>query len=333
MKIFLMILAVLAGLLMINSLVEWSNKQGDVRVGLTYSSKYAQQFHLDPRQTYLEMLDDLQVKYLRLPVYWDEVEKYRGVYNFSETDWYLSEAQKRGVEVNLVLGYKQPRWPECYAPEWAYKLPLDQFNQSVMALVSAEVEHFKQYPNIRRWQVENEPNLPFGYCNKPDPSRLAKEVAVVRGKDSREIAITESGELNDWTSSMRRADHLGISIYRTVWNPWIGLVDYPLPPTFYSLKNLWSSLLSGKNVNRTFVAELQAEAWGNNGLGLEDIKTAESRKLFPPEKILVNFDYARRTGIKEIYLWGGEWWYHLKNSGDNSYLDNAKKIFKGRVGE
>jgi hypothetical protein len=193
--------------------------------------------------------------------------------------------------------------------------------------VSVEIAHFKAYKNISRWQIENEPSLPFGLCNKPDSARLAKEIEIVRQADDRAIIVTESGELSDWTSGMRLADRLGVSIYRTVWNPWIGLVDYPLPATFYSVKNIWSGVLSGKNPKNSFVSELQAEAWGTNSRGLRDIPKDELQRLFPASKIQTNVEYAKKTGLDEMYLWGVEWWYMMKNLGDDSYIETAKKIF------
>ena len=44
---------------------------------------------------------------------------------------------------------------------------------------------------------------------------------------------------------------------------------------------------------------------------------------------LKNIDFAKRTGLDTIYLWGGEWWYWLKISQDNPDLWNeAKNLFK-----
>lgn len=326
-RMIVIIACVLLAVWILNSLVEWSNSRGVKKLGITFSPRYAGELNLNPRETYLTMLSDLNPKYLRLPVYWDEVEKIRGEYNFSEVDWYIKQARDKGVEINLVLGYKQPRWPECFAPQWAEDLPIDEFSNQVLRLVNAEVNHFKKYDNIRRWQIENEPNLPFGYCYKPDPARLSKEIEIIRSSDKREVVITESGELSDWADAMRKADGVGVSVYRTVWNPWIGLVDYPLPATFYSVKNLWDSLLSWRNPQKTYVAELQTEPWGTNSRSLQDIPTSELKQLFPPDRISRNLNYAKKIGFDEIYLWGVEWWYMMKEQGEADYIDNAKKIF------
>ena len=55
---------------------------------------------------------------MRLPVYWDLVEKQPGIYEYADVDWQLDEAKKRDVAVILTVGIKVPRWPECHIPQW-----------------------------------------------------------------------------------------------------------------------------------------------------------------------------------------------------------------------
>src|SRR5260221_1798672 len=81
-------------------------------LGLTFSPKYAKSLGLNPKETFMMMTQDLKVKKIRLPVYWDEVETVKGDYNFSEVDYYLKEGSD--LQFILVLGAKQPRWPECF---------------------------------------------------------------------------------------------------------------------------------------------------------------------------------------------------------------------------
>jgi len=33
-----------------------------------------------------------------------------------------------------------------------------------------------------------------------------------------------------------------------------------------------------------------------------------------------NIDFAEKTGLKEFYLWGGEWWYWLKTKQNNDEI-------------
>src|SRR5207249_2146429 len=114
-----------------------------ISLGVTYSPRYAAELGLDPKATFTNMLQDLNIRNLRLPVYWSEVEQIEGRYNFSEVDNYLHEAKVRNVEVTLGIGYKMPRWPECFAPEWAKKLTLAEKSPYILNLLEQEVKHFK----------------------------------------------------------------------------------------------------------------------------------------------------------------------------------------------
>ena len=45
--------------------------------GATFSKKFCDELGLNWKETYISILDDLKVRYLRLPAYWDEIEKRR----------------------------------------------------------------------------------------------------------------------------------------------------------------------------------------------------------------------------------------------------------------
>src|SRR5436305_1348192 len=81
------------------------------------------------------------VRSVRLPVYWEELEPSPDVFDFTEVDCYLAAAESRGVAVLLSVGYKQPRWPECYPPRWAADLPSSVMQARILGLVEAEVIH------------------------------------------------------------------------------------------------------------------------------------------------------------------------------------------------
>lgn len=325
------ILSIVAGLVVGWLLIwvyQYNASKNKLALGVTYSTIYAAELGLNPRQTYTRVLDELGVKKVRFPVYWSEVERQRGVFDFSDTAWYLDEADKRGVEVIVQIGYKQPRWPECFAPSWSKDLSINEFTDRVLEYEKATIEALKVSSAISMWQLENEFFLPFGVCGKTDETRLDKEIALAKQLDNRAILLTESGELNDWVSSYRLADVLGISVYRTVWNPFIGLVDYPLPPVFYGLKNYLSAVWAGKRADNTIITELQTEGWGTKSRALRDIPIDELVVLFAPEDISKNVDYARATGLKVVYLWGVEWWYFMGKHGASGYIEEAKKVFR-----
>jgi beta-galactosidase GanA len=212
------LVAASVGLLCAWALSSIPGPRADVAWGVTYSPRYAQSLGLDPRATFVDVLDELGVRRVRLPLYWDEVEPTPGAYDLSALDWYLDQARSRGVDVVLVVGYKQPRWPECYAPPWAADLPTDRLRERILALVEAEVAHARAYPNVAMWQVENEPFRGYGECRGPElltSAFLTEEIGLVRRLDGRPVLVTDSGELSSWIPAMRLpGEYFGTTAYR-----------------------------------------------------------------------------------------------------------------------
>ena len=50
----------------------------DVTLGITFSARYATDLGLDWKETYLALLDDMGVRKVRIPVYWDLTEPQNG---------------------------------------------------------------------------------------------------------------------------------------------------------------------------------------------------------------------------------------------------------------
>lgn len=280
--------------------------------GVTFSSLYAKELGLDWKQVYLAVLEDLQIKKLRIPVYWSTVEKESGVYDWKEVDWQLAEAQKQGVEVILAIGPRVPRWPECHVPLWARDISSEEYEKSVIRLYTQTVEHFKVYSNITVWQVSNEPFLKsFGKCPEVSSEQIASYIKIVKSLDTKQrpVMLTESGELSTWIKSARMADYLGSSLYRTVWNQYFGYWRYPLPPAFYRYHADLIQKIFG--VQKIVISELQAEPWppGKHIL-LTDLDA--QFKSFDLDRLQRNISYVKKTGFDEVYLWGVEWWYYMK---------------------
>lgn len=302
---------------------------GEPKLGITFSPKYAMQLNLNPQATFIKILDELRVKSLRLPVYWDEVETFPNDLNFSSVDYYLDIAKSRDVKVILSLGYKQPRWPECFDPPWIKNLIRSERDLRILKLVKAEIGHFKKYQNISAWQVENEPLLPFGNCDAPNSTtldRLKKEIQIVKSSDNRPILLTDSGELGFWLPAISSSDIFGTTVYRTVWNPYLGLTDYPLPPIFYNLKNDLIRTVTGKK-GPTIISELQMEPWIPDSKLPSQSDLGEQIKSFPASRLKENLEYAKETNFNEIYIWGVEWWYFMEKQGHPEYLEEAKGLF------
>lgn len=280
----------------------------DMKLGVTFSIKFAEELGIPWKEIYDAMLADLDVKYMRLPIYWSYIEPRPGVYNFNDFDYIIRRAEEEGVQVVAVVGRRQPRWPECHVPEWAQGNSESVQQINILTSIEATVNHYKNSPAIIAWQVDNEPLLGvFGECPPPDIKLLEKETAFVKSLDpSRPIMVTESGELSTWLRATPYADWIGVSMYRITWNQTFGYWYYPLSPKFYSRK----ADLVRPLVDRMVISELQAEPWFKQSFHITPLE--EQYKSMNPELLKRNVDFASRTGFDESYLWGVEWWYWLK---------------------
>lgn len=289
----------------------WGTKKPATQIkwGIVFSQKHSEKLGLDWRENYLALLDDLKIKNLRLIAYWDLIEKKEKEYDFQDLDWQMEEAQKRDVNVLLVVGRKTPRWPECHLPHWAKDLPDAEKQKRILEFIEKVVLRYRHFSNLQYWQVENEPFFEFGDCPLFDENFLRKEVALVKSLDSqRKVLISESGEFSFWLKAARIGDLIGITMYRKVWFHNLGrYVSYPFSSAFYSRKATLIKKLFGKKV---IVVELQAEPWGP--LLLYDLPLNEQGKTMNLEKLKAVIDFAKKTGFDEFYFWGGEWWYWLK---------------------
>ncbi|MFA6307569.1 MAG: cellulase family glycosylhydrolase [Patescibacteria group bacterium] len=293
--------------------------------GLTYSPKFASELGLDWQKTYIDILDELEVKNLRIPIYWDQIEKTDGEYDFSKYDYIFDEGKKRNVNFIANIGWRLPRWPECHAPAWVDQSNLSTTKAKTITMLGKVVEHFKDREEIVVWQVENEPLLDwFGECPKGDKEFLQNEIDYVRSiDDSREIIISASGELSSWKQEVKMSDIFGTTMYRVVWNPIFKYIRYPLPAWYYRFKAWYYDL----NPDKVIVSELQTEPWVPKGT-LADLDFNDFDKSFSIDQFKANMQFAINVDFKQTYLWGVEWWYLQKQSGHPEYWDLAKSVFK-----
>lgn len=296
----------------------------DIEWGVGFSKPFAIDMGLDWEDTYLAILDELHPRFLRLPVYWQDIEPKPGEYFFADYDWMIKEAEKRNIKLILVVGRKLPRWPECHLPKWALSLDEKTQQEKIINLITEIIKHYKDLENLSGWQVENEPFLAFGECPKLDVEFLDREISLVRLLDSRHpIIVTDSGELSIWLRAAKRADIFGTTMYRIVYNRYTGYIEYPLPPKFFWLKaNLVHLFYPKKPI---IVSELQAEPWGPKliyELDIEEFDRSMSQKQFYD-----NIAYAKKVGFPIVYLWGAEWWYWMKIKYSNDkYWQAAKEL-------
>lgn len=295
--------------------------------GMSFNTMYARELGLDWKATYDAILDELGVRHLRLAAHWPMVEPEQGTYNFEELDYQVKKAEEVGAEVILAVGRRLPRWPECHVPEWAQGLSKEGSKEAQFAYMKQVVERYRGSSAIKYWQVENEPFLEvfaFDHCGVLDVDILDAEIALVKELDSsRPIIITDSGNLGLWAGAYKRGDVFGTSVYVHFWNPEIGQFRTILPPFVYRAKEKVLALVYGKKP--TFLIELSAEPWLIAPIMTVPIETQFTRMDI--DKFEDILSYAKETRYENQYLWGGEWWYWLKENNYPEMWERGQKLF------
>ena len=283
---------------------------------------------LNDQELLVKLLDEMKVRNFRLMSYWNDVEVERDQFNFARIKWQLEQIQMRGGQVILVVGRRQPRWPECHNPSWLGSIDQSAQHQAELQYIRATVEELKQYSTIVAWQVENEPFLDiFGECPSEKPQEFRDKLAWVQSLDQRPTIVTDSGELSSWYRTSSLNPIIGTSLYRHTWNKWYGDFYYPLPPAYYHWKAKLLKLVTP--LEKIFISELQLEPWGDKS----PAETPINEQLLSMNNLRFtkNVDFARQVGFSEIYFWGAEWWYWMKEKQNNdSFWQQAILIFKNQ---
>lgn len=310
------ILCLLFAILFFWFLNQKNQHESKVVFGATISSVYAEDLGVNVEDVYTELLE-AGLRNVRIPIYWDHVEQDEGIFDWTVPDKLLDLSAKYNAKVTLVVGQKVPRWPECFIPDWVTDTLREE---SLKDFIRASITRYNNRPEVVRWQIENEPFLVFfGECPSFDPGFFTDEVSLARSLTKKPIQITASGEMSTWVPEALIGDIVGTSLYRETWNDYFGYFMYPLSPSFYSLKKL--SLLGVPVI----VSELQAEPWFFTGFRNRPL--ADWYESFSAEDLQKNVNFAKQTGIEEVYLWGAEWWYLLHKSGDDRLLNTAKEVW------
>ena len=319
---FLILFLLFAGYLFVGK----TEPAEEITWGVNFSQKHTQDLGLDWRETYLALLDDLRARNFRVAAHWDLLEPEKNKYYFDDLDWQIREAEEKGAKLLLVIGMKTTRWPECHIPEWAKNLSKEEQQERILKLIEKIVLRYGERFSVWAWQVENEPFFPFGVCPWVDKDFLKKEINLVKSLDplKRPVLISDSGEGSFWITAAKLGDIVGITMYEKVWLKELGIYyTHFFPPTFYGRKAQIIKKLFGKEV---ICVELQAEPWGPKLL--YDSPIEEQEKTMNLEQFRKNINFAKKTGLKEFYLWGAEWWYWMKVKQNKPEIwDEAKKLF------
>lgn len=301
------------------------------RLGTSFIPAYAESLGLDPKVTMDALINDVGVKQFRLVSYWDQLEPEPGKYDFSLLDWQFQKAEAAGAKVSLSLGLRQPRWPECHMPLWTAGESQQQWYGQLNAFIAAVANRYKDSPSLESYQLENEYFLQgFGICTDFSRDRLISEFNTVKKADSKHpIIIARSNNAQGIPINEPTPDEFGISIYKRVWSPPIGrYIEYPFPAWYYAFLAGAQKIVSGKDM---IVHELQMEAWPPNGQSITDSSLEEQSKSIDAARFRSRVEYGKATGMRDIYLWGSEYWYYrMVHLHDPSLWNEAIHTFKQR---
>lgn len=339
-------LVLLAGLVLwagaMYGIAQWyihSNQKKPLVLGVSFIPAYAESLGLNAQETMDALITDVGVRNFRLVSYWDQLEPAQGQYDFSLLDWQFAKAEAAGAKVTLSLGLRQPRWPECHMPEWAKQLPSGTDNgtwqDELLQYITAVVERYKHSPALDSYQLENEYFLRgFGQCvdfvgerAAFDRSRLVREYNLVKKLDSSHtLIIARSNNALGTPVGKPTPDEFGISIYKRVWSPPIGrYMEYPFPAWYYAFVAGVQKITTGKDM---IIHELQAETWPPKRQSIQATSLDEQNKSFNADRFEKRVAFGKGTGMREIYLWGAEYWYYRKViMQDPSLWDVAEETF------
>ncbi|WP_321373290.1 hypothetical protein [uncultured Draconibacterium sp.] len=141
---------------------------------------------------------EIGVKWTRLGAGWNEIEREKGVYDWSATDKAFEVALKNGITPFITVGrgnelysklttYDDPKLAEIYGyrPEPPIKDPVAM--EAFLAFVKATVERYKD--KIDYWEVWNEPNHRNYWGSTPD----GKEYGLLLVETAELIKQTDPG--------------------------------------------------------------------------------------------------------------------------------------------
>lgn len=280
--------------------------------GVSFSMKQCRNFNVVPQKCLHWLINDVGLKRFRLMSYWDELETSPGKFNFKELDEQVKQISKKGGTISLCLGVRQPRWPENHWPEWAWALSKPDRALALLHFLEMVVRRYRTYPCVVSYQLENEALLKdFGERAEVNRARLRAEYNLVKRLDPfRPIIMTTS---TSWGVPVRspHPDIVGFSFYQVFFSAKKRAYSKSFhTPLLHRVRAGIIALLWRKP---SFIHELQLEPWGPQNIW--EMSWEEQMKSMSPEQIERNLTLARKTKLKTIDLWGGEWWYWCSKNG------------------
>ncbi len=295
------------------SIAEWyihSESKVPITYGVSFVPDYAESLGLNPQST-MQSLLNIGVRQFRLTSYWSDLAPTSKSYDFSLLDWQFKLAEQYGAKVTLTVGLRQPRWPECHIPSWAVNEPTATWEKQLYAFIKAIVNRYKNSPALQNYQLENEYFLRgFGTCTNFSRQRLVHEYNLVKSLDNRHpIIVGRSNNAIGIPLGNPKPDMYSISIYTRVWDANIThqYLTYPFPSWYYAFLAGIQKIILGKNM---VIDEMQAEAWPPDGKSITQVNLAQQNKTMNASDLKYSFEFAKKTGMKSVDMWGAEYWYY-----------------------
>ncbi|GAC1502138.1 MAG: hypothetical protein NVS1B10_06780 [Candidatus Saccharimonadales bacterium] len=307
-----------------------SQRSKPLSLGVSFIPDYAASLGIDPKAT-MDSLLGIGVKHFRLVSYWSDGEPVKGKYDYSQLDWQFQKAEARHAKITLTLGLRQPRWPECHAPSFIeLSKPTSNWQPALENYMTAVIDRYKNSPSLSSYQLENEFFLKgFGTCTNFDRSRLISEFNLIKSLDNTHpVIIGRSNNALGFPIGQPKPDEFSISVYKRVWDAGLThrYLEYPFPSWFYSFLGGTQKLFLHRDMA---LGEMQAEAWGPNGQTLTNISLDEQNKSLNAQRLKDRFSFAKSTGMKQIDMWGSEYWYYRAYVlHDSSLVDIASQQFR-----
>lgn len=219
-------------------------------------------------------------------------------------------------------------------PDWARNKSATVWAPQLAQQMKAVIARYKDSPSLQGYQLENEYFLRgFGNCESIAGSmtrqRLVDEYNLVKRADpAHPVIIGRSNNALGFPVGQPQPDEFSISVYKRVWDAGVThrYLEYPWPAWFYGFLAGTQKIFLGKDM---MIAELQAEAWPPDSKFITEISLAEQNKSLDAKRLEARFEFGKDTGMRQINLWGGEYWYYRKQIlHDDSLWKVAQKEFR-----
>ena len=177
-------------------------------IGINFSPWYCEQLELDPWDTFINLLNNLNPDIVRLSAYWNRIQPAENIYEFDELEKYIAELNKRNIKIVLTVGINAQRWPEFFIPAWLLKnidspknfqielnKPGSIIQNYLLKFITQTVKKFDS--KIDYWQIENEPfqqSFPLNFAISKD--FLLHEIITAKTLSTKPIVLNESIALN-----------------------------------------------------------------------------------------------------------------------------------------